>query len=125
MTFAEVVELVQETIPQGRHQGIKAYILPHRIAFEALCTIEPWAKFVLAEEVAHQLWVAFIDEAPGQDWEHRCRLILVDDEIASGKMYRYEAVQLRNYGYYLIYPEDIATGSPLRVFRDWIMSEAG
>ncbi len=82
MTFAEVVELVQETIPQGRHQGIKAYILPRRIAFEALCTIEPWAKFVLAEEVAHQLWVLFIDEAPEQDWEHRCRLILVDDEIA-------------------------------------------
>ncbi len=83
MTFAEVIKLVQETIPKGgRHQGVKAYILPRRVAFEALCTTEPWAKFVLAEEVAHQLWVVFIDEAPGQDWEHRCRLILVDDEIA-------------------------------------------
>ncbi len=83
MTFAEVVELVQETIPQGgRYQGVKAYILPRRIAFETLCAMEPWAKFVLAEEVAHQLWMAFIDEAPGQDWEHHCRLILVDDEIA-------------------------------------------
>lgn len=83
MTFAEVVELVRETIPKGgRYQGIKAYILPRRIAFEALCMIEPWAKFVLAEEVAHQLWVVFIDEAPEQDGEHRCRLILVDDDIA-------------------------------------------
>ncbi|ETX07529.1 hypothetical protein [Candidatus Entotheonella palauensis] len=83
MTFAEVVKLVQETIPKGgRHQGVKAYILPRRIAFETLCTIEPWAKFVLAEEVAHQLWVVFIDEAPEQAWEHRCRLILVGDEIA-------------------------------------------
>ncbi len=83
MTFAEVVELVQDTIPKGgRHQGVKAYILPRRIAFEALCTLEPWAKFVLAEEVAHQLWMVFVDEAPGQDGEHRCRLILVDDEIA-------------------------------------------
>ncbi len=82
MTFAEVVELVQEAIPRGREQGIRAYILPRRIAFEALCTIEPWAKFVLAEEVAHQLWVVFIDEDPEQTSEHRCRLILVDDEIA-------------------------------------------
>ena len=83
MTFAEVVELVQETIPQGgRYQGVKAYILPRRIAFEALCAQEPWAKFVLAEEVAHQLWMVFIDEAPEQAEEHRCRLILVDDDIA-------------------------------------------
>jgi hypothetical protein len=83
VTFEEVVELAQETIPKrGRHQGIKAYILPRRIAFETLCTIEPWAKFVLAEEVAHQLWMVFIDEAPEQDGEHRCRLILVDDDIA-------------------------------------------
>lgn len=83
MTFAEVVELVQETIPKGgRHRGIQAYILPRCIAFETLCTIEPWAKFVLAEEVAHQLWVVFIDEVPEQEGEHRCRLILVDDEIA-------------------------------------------
>jgi hypothetical protein len=83
VTFAEVVKLVQERIPKGgRHQGIKVYILPRRVAFEALCTIEPWAKFVLAEEVAHQLWIVFIDEAPEQEGEHRCRLILVDDDIA-------------------------------------------
>lgn len=50
---------------------------------------------------------------------------LVDDEVAAGKMYRYEAVQLREYGYYLVYPEDIVIGSPLRVFRDWIVSAAG
>ena len=49
---------------------------------------------------------------------------LIDDEVAAGKVYRYEAVQLHDYGYYLIYPEAIATGSPLRVFRDWIMHEA-
>lgn len=49
---------------------------------------------------------------------------LVDDEVAAGKLYRHEAVQLHDYGYYLIYPENIASGSPLHVFRDWIMREA-
>ena len=49
---------------------------------------------------------------------------LIDDEVNAGKVYRYESVQLHEYGYYLIYPEDIAAGSPLRVFRDWIMREA-
>ena len=49
---------------------------------------------------------------------------LIDDEVAAGKVYRYPAIQLHEYGYYLIYPEDIANGSPLRIFRDWIMREA-
>ncbi len=64
MTLTEVVQLVQETLPKGRHHGLEVYLLPCRIALEALCAAEPWAKFVLAEEVAHQLWVAFIDEDP-------------------------------------------------------------
>ena len=83
MTLAEVIELARETIVKGgRHQGVNAYILPRRMAFETLCALEPWAKFVLAEEVAHQLWVVFIDEAPEAAEAHRCRLILVDDDIA-------------------------------------------
>ena len=82
MTLAEVVQLVRETLPHGRQHGVDVYLLPCQMAIEALCAAEPWAKFVLAEEVAHQLWVAFIDEDPELTWDHRCRLILVDDEIA-------------------------------------------
>jgi hypothetical protein len=82
VTLTEVVELVRETLPHGRHHGVAVYVLPCRIAFDTLCAVEPWAKFVLAEEVAHQLWVAFVDEDPEQAWDHRSRLILVDDEIA-------------------------------------------
>lgn len=82
MTLTEVAQLVREALPHGRHRGVEVYLLPCRIAFERLCAVEVWAKFVLAEEVAHQLWVAFVDEAPEQAWDHRSRLILVDDDIA-------------------------------------------
>ena len=82
MTLIEVVQLVRETLPQGRQEDVNAYVLPRLISFDALCLVEPWAKFVLAEEVAQQLWVAFIDEAPGEAWDHRSRLLLVDDEIS-------------------------------------------
>lgn len=82
MTLAEVVQLVKAALPQGRFEGICAYVLPRLISFDALCMVEPWAKFVLAEEVAQQLWVAFIDEEPEQEWDHRGRIILVDDEIS-------------------------------------------
>ena len=82
MTLTEVVQLVQAVLPRGRQEGVNAYVLPRSISFDGLCAVEPWAKFVLAEEVAQQLWVVFVDEAPEQAWEHRSRLILVDDEIA-------------------------------------------
>jgi hypothetical protein len=82
VTLTEVVQLVRETLPRGRHHGVAVYLLPCRLAFETLCAVEPWAKFVLAEEVAHHLWVAFIDEDPERAWDHRSRLILMDDDIA-------------------------------------------
>ncbi len=82
MILTEVVQLVRDVLPRGRHKGIKAYVLPRRLSFDTLCAIEPWARFVLAEEVAQQLWVIFIDEEPEREWEHRSRLILVDDDIA-------------------------------------------
>ncbi len=49
---------------------------------------------------------------------------LVDDEVAAGKLYRYEPVRLDDYGYYLVYPEDAAHESPMQEFRDWILGEA-
>jgi hypothetical protein len=82
VTLTEVVQLVRAALPRGRQEGVNAYVLPRLISFDALCAVEPWAKFVLAEEVAQHLWVAFIDEAPDEGGEHRSRLILVDDEIA-------------------------------------------
>lgn len=82
MTLTEVVQLVRAALTRGRQEGVNAYVLPRLISFEVLCAVEPWAKFVLAEEVAQHLWVAFIDEAPEQAGEHRSRLILIDDEIA-------------------------------------------
>ena len=82
MTLEEVVRLVKTALPKGRHQGVKLYLLPRVLTLDELCTMEPWSKFVLADEVIHQLWVAFIDEEPGAAWDHRSRLLLVDDEIA-------------------------------------------
>jgi hypothetical protein len=82
MTLEEVTQLVKTALPKGRHQGVKAYILPRVLALDELCALEPWARFVLADEVIHRLWVAFVDEEPGQAWDHRSRLIVVDDEIA-------------------------------------------
>lgn len=82
MTLAEAIQLVKSTLSERRRQGDKTYILPRLISVDELCAVEPWAKFVLAEEVAQQLWVAFIDEEPGSAWDHRSRLILVDDDIA-------------------------------------------
>ena len=82
MTLEEVIGLVRAALPKGRHQGVKAYILPRAVSVEELCTMEPWVRFVLAEEVAQHVWVAFVDEEPGTLWDHRSRFILVDDEIA-------------------------------------------
>jgi hypothetical protein len=82
MTLEEVARLVKAALPKGRHQGVKVYILPRVLSTDELCAAEPWIRFVLAEEVTHRLWVAFVDEEPGVVWDHRSRLILVDDEIA-------------------------------------------
>ena len=82
MTMLEVIQLVRTALPKGRHQDVTIAVLPHPMSLEELCTAEPWAKFVLAEEVAQRLWVVFVDEEPDMPWDHRSRLLLVDDDIA-------------------------------------------
>jgi hypothetical protein len=63
--------------------GVVLYAhFPRVLSTDELCTAEPWLRFVLAEEVTHHLWVAFVDEEPGAAWDHRSRLILVDDDFA-------------------------------------------
>jgi hypothetical protein len=81
MTLEEVAHLVKMALPKGRHHDIQAYILPRMLSTDELCAAEPWIRFVLAEEVTHRLWVAFVDEEPGCAWDHRSRLLLIDDEI--------------------------------------------
>jgi DNA-binding transcriptional LysR family regulator len=49
---------------------------------------------------------------------------LVDDEVASGRLYQYRPVSLADYGYYLVYPLAPGPGSAIEIFRDWIMREA-
>jgi DNA-binding transcriptional LysR family regulator len=49
---------------------------------------------------------------------------LVDDEVASGRLYQYREVSLDDYGYYLVYPRRVEPNSAIGIFRDWIMREA-
>lgn len=49
---------------------------------------------------------------------------LVADEVANQRLYQYQAVQLDDYGYYLIYPDNTPKGSAEIIFRDWILQEA-
>lgn len=49
---------------------------------------------------------------------------LVEDEVAAGKLYQYHQVELNEYGYYLVYSQNVGGDSPISVFRDWIMQEA-
>lgn len=49
---------------------------------------------------------------------------LVADEVRAGRLYQYQSVQLRDYGFYLVYAEDSAPGSPIMQFRDWMLEEA-
>ena len=49
---------------------------------------------------------------------------LVADEVTAGRLYQDMSVTLDDYGYYLIYPENLPPRSPLSVFRDWIMQQA-
>ena len=50
---------------------------------------------------------------------------LVDDEVKSGRLYQYQPVTLGAYGYYLVYPRGTGSDSAIKIFRDWIMQEAG
>ena len=49
---------------------------------------------------------------------------LVEDEVTAGRLYQYHDIELDEYGYYLVYPKYTELGSPVSVFRDWIMQEA-
>jgi DNA-binding transcriptional LysR family regulator len=49
---------------------------------------------------------------------------LVDDEVATGRLYQYQPVSLAAYGYYLVYPRGLDPASAIKTFRDWIMQEA-
>ena len=49
---------------------------------------------------------------------------LVADEVAAGRLYQYRAIEMEEYGYYLVYPMAVERDSPVIVFRDWIMQEA-
>lgn len=50
---------------------------------------------------------------------------LVNGEIAAGNLLRISEIKLDNYGYFLAYPDGALVNSSLRLFRDWIMAEAG
>jgi DNA-binding transcriptional LysR family regulator len=49
---------------------------------------------------------------------------LVDDEVATDRLYQYRPVSLDDYGYHLVYPRGLAPASAIDTFRDWIMQEA-
>lgn len=49
---------------------------------------------------------------------------LVDNEVKQGTIKQYDTVQLRDYGYYLVYPENALEQSALQAFRDWVIGEA-
>jgi DNA-binding transcriptional LysR family regulator len=49
---------------------------------------------------------------------------LVEDEVVAGRLYQFREVELVEYGYYLVYPQNAGSDSPVSVFRDWIMQEA-
>jgi len=49
---------------------------------------------------------------------------LVDTEIAAGQLFQISGVELKDYGYYLVYPKNISINPAMRAFRDWIMRES-
>ncbi|MFT7556098.1 MAG: DNA-binding transcriptional LysR family regulator [Planctomycetota bacterium] len=49
---------------------------------------------------------------------------LVEDEVANQRLYQYQSIQLVDYGYYLIYPENTENAAAEMMFRTWIMDEA-
>ena len=49
---------------------------------------------------------------------------LVDPELAAGRLFQISSVELKDYGYYLVYPKDILSNPAMRAFRDWMMQES-
>lgn len=49
---------------------------------------------------------------------------LVTQELAAGSLHRISAIELRDYGYFLAYPEGALGDPSLKAFRDWIHEEA-
>jgi DNA-binding transcriptional LysR family regulator len=49
---------------------------------------------------------------------------LVDDEVVAGRLYQYPLISLDEYGYYLVYPDDVSNDDAIRIFRDWIIRQA-
>ncbi len=49
---------------------------------------------------------------------------LIENEVINGQVFHYEAVQLKDYGYYLIYPDGALDVPAQQAFRDWIMATA-
>ncbi len=50
---------------------------------------------------------------------------LVTAELEEGRLHKVSSVELCNYGYYLAYPKGALDMPELRMFRDWILAEAG
>ncbi len=51
---------------------------------------------------------------------------LIEDELKSGKLINpFDIVLPETAGYYLVYPEDRAHYSPLKLFREWLLDEIG
>ena len=49
---------------------------------------------------------------------------LINDEVQNGRLYQYTDVQLHDYGFYLLYPNNTPPNSPIFKFRDWLFSES-
>ncbi len=48
---------------------------------------------------------------------------LIADEVMAERLYQYDAIALSEYGYYLVYPKEVANNPSIQIFRDWIMSD--
>ena len=49
---------------------------------------------------------------------------LVNQELANQNLFKISNVQLENYGYFLVYPEEALENPAVRDFRQWILKEA-
>ena len=49
---------------------------------------------------------------------------LVKDELESGKLYRLAAVELPDYGYFIVRPQRSTATEPAQLFSDWLQSQA-
>ena len=51
---------------------------------------------------------------------------MIADELRSGKLIApFDIVMPETAAYYLVYPEDRAHYSPLKLFREWLLEEIG